>query len=209
MELLNVFNGINFKSISDPMRITKQRSKQAVEGRVWMPAPIVIIEYDPEWPNQYEAEKGRILEKVGSEISALEHIGSTAVPGICAKPIIDMMAAVPGPGEADGLLLALSQIGYDDVTKIESSSEWYYCLGRGFREVYYPLHLVKAGSEHWVKHILFRDYLRAHPETAREYCRMKRALAESYQTQQEKYTESKTGFIERVLAEAIGGVYRF
>jgi GrpB-like predicted nucleotidyltransferase (UPF0157 family) len=169
-----------------------------------MSAPITIVEYNPEWPSRYEAERDRILEKIGAEISAIEHIGSTAIPGVCAKPIIDMMAAVPGPGEADGLLTALSQIGYEDVTKIEGSGEWFYCLGRGSRDLYHHLHLVKAGSEHWRRHIAFRDYLRAHPEMALEYCGLKRALAGRYRTQREKYTESKTEFIERVVAEARG-----
>jgi len=167
-------------------------------------APIVIVEYDQEWPRRYEAERDRIMEKIGSEISAIEHIGTTAVPGVCAKPVIDMMVAVPGPGKADGLLTALSQIGYEDVTKIEDNDEWFYCLGRGSCALYYHLHLVKADSEHWRRHIAFRNYLRAHPDTALEYCRLKRALARMYRTQREKYTESKTEFIERVVAEARG-----
>lgn len=167
-----------------------------------MSAPVIIVEYDPEWPNHYESERARIMEAVGGEIGAIEHIGSTSVPGIYAKPIIDIMAAVKDSEAADGLLSTLSEIGYDDVTKIEDDAEWFYCLGRGSRSLYYHLHLVKAGSVHWRKHIVFRDYLRTNPETAREYCRLKMRLAEEYRTQRERYTESKTDFIERVVAEA-------
>jgi len=168
-----------------------------------MSAPVVIVEYDPKWPDLYEAEKHRILSAVGDRVGTVEHIGSTSVSGLCAKPIIDVMAAVAGPEEADALLPTLGAIGYNDVTKIEDDAEWFYCLGRGRRSLYYHLHLVRAGSDHWRRHILFRDYLREHPGTADEYCRLKKSLAERYRTEREKYTESKTQFIMDVVAKAL------
>jgi len=168
-----------------------------------MSAPVVIVEYDPEWPVLYDAEKHRILRAVGDRVGAVEHIGSTSVSGLCGKPIIDIMAAVAGPEEADALLPALDAIGYDDVTKIEGDAEWFYCLGRGRRSLYYHLHLVRAGSDHWKRHILFRDYLKEHPETADEYCRLKKSLAMRYRTERERYTESKTRFIIDVVAKAL------
>lgn len=169
-----------------------------------MSAPVVIVEYDPEWPALYEAEQHRILTAVGDRVRTVEHIGSTSVSGLCAKPIIDVMAAVAGPEEADALLPALDAIGYDDVTKILDDAEWFYCLGRGRRSLYYHLHLVRAGSDHWRRHVTFRDYLRRHPSTADEYCRLKKSLAERHRTERERYTEAKTQFIMDVVAKALG-----
>lgn len=121
------------------------------------------------------------LEELRSDGKTIEHIGSTAVPGLSAKPIIDIMETVNDAADADHLKDTPAKVGYEDI-KIEGNSEWFYCLGRATPRIGYHLHLVKSNSEHWKRHILFRDYLRAHPEIAHEYGELKKRLAEEYRT---------------------------
>ena len=170
----------------------------------WTPLtkPVIIVDYDSEWPSLYMKEKRRLTKALGSQTREIEHIGSTAVPGFAAKPIVDLMVAVDDAAQAERLQGALAELGYDDVSKIEGNPQWFYCLGRTTPRIGYHLHLVQSGSPHWNRHILFRDHLRRDPETAREYQTLKRGLAEKYRTEREKYTEAKTDFIQETTARA-------
>jgi GrpB-like predicted nucleotidyltransferase (UPF0157 family) len=104
-----------------------------------MPNPVIIVNYDPRWPLMYEAEKARLLAAIGDLLLAIEHIGSTAVLGLSAKPIIDMLAGVRDRAAADECVARLQSLGYDDVTP-QDDPEWFYCLGRGAPSEYH-LHL--------------------------------------------------------------------
>ena len=168
-----------------------------------MPRPVTIVDYDPQWPILYKEERRSVLEVAGEKVLEIEHIGSTAVPDLCSKPIVDIMAGVGGEADADECVRLLAAIGYDDVTSEPETQDWYYCLGKGFHSVGYHLHLVRHGSEFWERHILFRDYLRAHPETAREYDVLKRGLAMEYGSDRLGYTEAKTSFIDSVVSRAV------
>jgi len=166
-----------------------------------LPAPVIVVDYDPTWPSLYEAERRRILDAVGDKILSVEHVGSTSVPGLGAKPIIDIIAGVDSKLAADECVELLKPVGYTDVTP-EDSPEWFYCLGRGPHSVGYHLHLVLEGSPFHLKHIVFRDYLRSHLETAAEYYELKKRLSTQYRENIVAYTESKTGFIEAVVERA-------
>ena len=167
-----------------------------------MAHPVVIVDYDPRWPILYEDEKGRILDVIGHKVLAIEHIGSTAVQGLGAKPIVDIMACVRGSSDADESVPILRNIGYDDVTHQEGHPDWYYCLGKGIQNTGYHLHLMRYMSDFSKKHLLFRDYLRTHPDVAQRYLELKRGLAAKYGSDRVGYTESKTSFIESVVARA-------
>lgn len=162
--------------------------------------PVIIVEYDSRWPALFEVEKNHILEVAGEKILAVEHIGSTAVPGLAAKPIVDMMAGVQGCSDADECLPLLARIGYNHVMPEPDDQEWFYCLGKGPHSVGYHLHLVKFRSNHWNKHLIFRDYLRKHPDVAMQYREFKERMAQKYESDREAYTESKTPFIESLIA---------
>jgi len=164
-----------------------------------MPGPVIIVNYDPNWPTLYEKEKSNILEVIGHKVLAIEHIGSTAVPGLGAKPIIDIMAGVNQKGDADECLLPLQKIGYTDVTPEPDNSEWSYCLGKGAHSVGYHLHLVKFPGDRWNRQLFFRDYLRSHPEVAKEYFILKKKLSKKYGIDRVGYTDAKTVFIEKVI----------
>jgi len=167
-----------------------------------MSRPVIIVDYDPRWPLLFEEEKKLILEITQHKVLAVEHIGSTAVRGLAAKPIIDMMAGVHGSSDADECLPLLARVGYNHVIPEPDNQEWFYCLGKGPHSVGYHLHLIRYRSNHWNKHLLFRDHLRKHPDIAKQYEEVKKRMAEKLGSEREAYTESKTSFIESVVAQA-------
>ena len=171
-----------------------------------MPHPVIIADYDPQWPILYEKEKRRILEAIGhkaeDKVEAVEHIGSTAVPGLGAKPIIDIIVGVHQSIDAEECVPLLRDIGYKDVTPQPEEPDWYYCLGKGPNSATYHLHLVKFMSDFWERHLLFRDFLRAHPEIARQYYELKKRLAAKYGSDRMGYIDAKTSFIESVVTQA-------
>ena len=166
-----------------------------------------IVDYDPAWPILYKEEEKRILGAVGNKLVCIEHIGSTAVPGLGSKPIIDIMAGVLGVPDAEECMLLLQDLSYTDVTPQPEEPDWYYCLGRIYQGessslLNYHLHLMRFMSDFWKKHLLFRDYLRTHSETAQQYHELKKKLAKKYGSNRRGYTAAKTSFIESVLDQA-------
>lgn len=159
-----------------------------------MERPVVVTDYDPQWPIMYEEEKAQILSVIGGKILAIEHIGSTAVLGLGGKPIIDIMVGVRRISDAKGCIEPLATIGYEYV------SLRYF--RKGPPEKHRHLHTTELGSEFWISHILFRDYLRAHPELAEEYYELKKELAAGFCSDSDAYTEAKSEFIERVIKKA-------
>jgi len=163
-----------------------------------MPRPVVIAPYDPEWPRVYEVERKLIHGAVGGIIRSIEHIGSTSVPGLWAKPIIDIIAGVEGPVDAEGCKELLQHIGYDDASSGDNP-DWYYCLGKGPHSPGFHLHLVREGSPHHLKHVLFRDWLRTNPADAEAYRDLKIALSEKYRNDRVAYTDNKTEYIDGIV----------
>jgi GrpB-like predicted nucleotidyltransferase (UPF0157 family) len=169
-----------------------------------VPRPVRIVDYDPRWPILYEEEKRSILEDIGHKVMAIEHIGSTAVPDLGGKPILDIMAGICQSSDAD-VCVSLLQDDYKDVTPEPENPEWYYCLGKPCQReptYYVHLHLVQFLSDHWKRHLFFRDFLRTHPYTARQYYALKKKLAVKYGSDRIGYTDAKTSFIESVILKA-------
>lgn len=166
---------------------------------------VEIVEYDPKWAMLYRNEKGKIQAAIGHLAVAVEHIGSTAVPGLGAKPTIDIMVAVRLLSDADKCIGPLRSIGYEYQPEHEVSmpERRFFRKGEPQREQHYHLHMVEEGSEFWKQHILFRDYLRTHPEKAQQYYELKKMLASKYGSNREGYTEAKTQFIQSIVNEAV------
>ena len=160
---------------------------------------VIIVPYDPDWPRRFDEER-RLLAAVfeGSD-AVVEHVGSTAVPGLGAKPVIDIMVGVPALVEAEGRIPALEAAGYEYVPKYETQLP----LRRYFRKPrlgprIFHVHCVATGGDLWIRHLAFRDHLRGHPESAAAYYSLKRELA--LRVSKEEYAEAKSPFIEGVLA---------
>jgi GrpB-like predicted nucleotidyltransferase (UPF0157 family) len=161
-------------------------------------APIEIVQYDPEWPTRFASECERLLPLVtGAEI---HHIGSTAVPGMPAKPVIDLMALVQ---ELDAPILALLDQGgyrYPEAFNATLSHRRWLCRPTAVHRTHH-LHLVDERAE-LARHLRFRDLLRANATLRCEYARLKRDLAEHMGDDREAYSEAKSAFIDRVEADA-------
>lgn len=165
---------------------------------------IVVADYDPHWPILYARERELILKCTGQDLAAIEHIGSTSVPGLGAKPIIDIMAAVRSLSDAERCIAPLARIEYEYVPEFEDvmPERRYFRKGASRGKRIAHLHMVELESDFWRRHLLFRDFLRAHPEAAHQYYCLKKELALKFKTDREAYTDAKTAFIEDILKRA-------
>jgi GrpB-like predicted nucleotidyltransferase (UPF0157 family) len=163
-----------------------------------MSAPVIIYAYNPKWPQLFLTEKKIISEVLGSKSRSINHIGSTSIEGLASKDIVDIIVGIESKQVADECQLILFDVGYQDVTK-EDSSEWFYCLGKQLEGAYCHLHLVLEGGTHHLNHLLFRDYLKSHPESVKEYSDLKYKMATQFRNDRIAYTNSKSAFIEKIL----------
>jgi GrpB-like predicted nucleotidyltransferase (UPF0157 family) len=167
--------------------------------------PVEIFDYDEEWPLEFEKEKANIMSVISRRIVAIEHIGSTAVHGLCAKPIIDIMVGIRRLADAEHCIAPLGSIGYEYVPEYEASIPERRYFRKGPSEKpnkHFHLHMVEHGGGIWKKQLLFRNYLRTHPEAAQQYCELKKKLAAKYRLNREAYTDAKTEFIESIVRKA-------
>jgi GrpB-like predicted nucleotidyltransferase (UPF0157 family) len=182
--------------------------------------PIVIADYDPSWPQTFRDERALVYETAGRELFVrIEHVGSTAVPGLAAKPIIDMMPGVRSLADVTPDVIArLDRIGWEYVPEYERPNgvdegmpdRRYFRKDRNGVRAFH-MHLVEHGSEFWVRHLRFRNYLRYFPEDRDAYADLKRAIAADYNAKMDAtwastelnlhYTEHKSDFVEGVLAK--------
>jgi GrpB-like predicted nucleotidyltransferase (UPF0157 family) len=163
------------------------------------PEPVVVIDYDPNWPEEFERLKSRVVDALGEVVVRVEHVGSTAVPGLTAKPIVDLYAVVDDMDRATELLAAL---GY------KAEGELGVPGRRGFSwpagEKRHHLYICPPDHAGLASVVRFRDYMRTHPEEALEYGELKRKLAIRHRNDQEAYADGKTLFIEAVLERSVG-----
>ena len=166
--------------------------------------PIVIVDYDPRWPRMFEEERARILAATRPHVVAVEHIGSTAVPGLAAKPIIDLLAGVRRLEDARACIAPLAALGYDYVPEFEAElpDRRYFRKGSGAAHTNH-IHMVEVDGPFWRRHLAFRDDLRTHPEDVRRYADLKRDLAAKFGADRAGYTDAKTAFIREIEARAL------
>lgn len=155
--------------------------------------------HDEAWHQLFAEEATRLRNAMGGYALAIEHVGSTAVCGLSAKPIIDIAVAVREIADAESCVLPLEKIGY--AYRGEQGIPGRHFFTKGETRTHH-LHLVATDSDLWKNHLLFRDYLRQNPGVAAEYETLKTALAFEYEDNREAYTEGKAAFIESVLRMA-------
>jgi GrpB-like predicted nucleotidyltransferase (UPF0157 family) len=166
---------------------------------------IEVVEADPDWPVVFEQACGGILGVIGAHVMAIEHIGSTAVPGLAAKPTIDIMAGLRALADAAHCFAPLGTLGYEYVPKLDAvmPERRFFKRDVAGRRTHH-LHMVEVASDFWRTHLLFRDWLRGHSEDASCYAALKRGLAARFPDDREAYTEGKSEFIRGVLRRAEG-----
>lgn len=163
-----------------------------------MEAAVVIEPYNPEWPSLFAAEHDLLARALAPWLAGpIEHVGSTAVPGLAAKPVIDIMAPVLSLEHSRAALPGLERLEYCYAPYRATVMHW-LCKPRPEHRTHH-LHLVPFGSALWNERIAFRERLRSNGALAREYELLKRELAQRYGNDRESYTEAKGPFIERVL----------
>ena len=161
-------------------------------------APIVVVPYDPSWPAKFESEEKALARLLAPWLTGpIEHVGSTAVPGLAAKPVIDIMAAVESLEASRPAISAAAEAGYLYWPYRADVMHW-FCKPSDTHRTHH-LHIIPYRSSLWRARLGFRDALRADPMLAGEYARLKLRLAEQYRYDREAYTDSKSDFVQRVL----------
>ena len=168
-----------------------------------IPSPIVIETYQSQWPELFNLEAAVIHSLIGSYLTVIEHIGSTAVPGLAAKPIIDMLIGVKNLADAPDFIPPLQNLGYVYVPEHEADlPERRYLYKQDHGKDTFHLHMVEPQSDFFSRHIAFRDYLRTHPEAVADYAALKIRLASEFGSDRAGYTDAKSDFIRSIERKA-------
>jgi GrpB-like predicted nucleotidyltransferase (UPF0157 family) len=165
---------------------------------------IVVSEYDPTWPALFEQERARIKHALCSFALVIEHVGSTAVPGLPSKPIIDLLVGVASLEQArERCIEPLEALGYNYMPEYASwlPDELFFRKGPPGPWTHH-VHMMEPSRPPWETRLVFRDYLRAHPEAARAYANVKRGLAASSNDDIEAYRTGKDVFVQETTAKA-------
>lgn len=159
---------------------------------------ITLVSYDPVWVVKFEAERVLVAGAIGEWVTGgIHHVGSTAVPGLEAKPTIDILVGVGDLEGSRGCFGPLAELGYLYAPYRRAEMHWFCKPSPSRRE--FHLHLVPTGSARFCDELAFRDRLRMDAGLAREYAELKRSLAARFQNDREGYTDGKSGFVARVL----------
>lgn len=160
--------------------------------------PVHVVPYDEAWADRFHQEHALLAQLVAPYLlGPIEHIGSTAIPGLVAKPTIDIMVGVSTLAESLPLIPLLANHGYTYLPYKADVMHWFCKPSLAVRV--YHLHAVPVGSQLWEDRLAFRNYLRAHPEVAAEYAALKLDLAARHRLDREAYTDAKGPFVHRVL----------
>lgn len=155
---------------------------------------LVVVAYDPTWPLLFEAEAARLAVIFGEQLVAIHHMGSTSVPGIWAKPVIDIMPVVHNIETVDSLNDKMRALGYVPKGEYGIAGRRFFNLCDGERRMF-NVHVYEVGNPEIANHLDFVEYLRAHPDEAAAYGALKRDLVLRYRDQIDSYTNGKTDFI--------------
>ena len=162
-----------------------------------------LATYDPEWPRLFEQEKARLQAALGGQVLDIQHIGSTSIPGLTAKPILDIAIAVENFEAAFACVPLIEKLGYEFMGE-HGILRRHYFVKRDPRSTHH-IHMLELTNAEYQAHLLFRDYLRLHPEAITQYQTLKQRLAEQHPNDREAYTDGKAEFIGQILALAKSG----
>jgi GrpB-like predicted nucleotidyltransferase (UPF0157 family) len=184
---------------SDVAAYDEELARVTIGGPRPLEGPIEISDYDPEWPSWYAAEEERIRAVLGDRVLLLEHVGSTSVPGLPAKPLIDLVMELADTADEPDYVPDLEAAGY--VLRIREPDWFEHRLFKGpDRDV--NLHVFPAGCDEVRRMLLFRDWLRASPEDRALYARAKRELAARPWKYMQQYADAKSAVVAEIMARA-------
>lgn len=160
---------------------------------------VLLFEAHETWAVEFALEKSRIIDAIGEHVLDVQHIGSTAIPGVPAKPVLDILVGVGDFDEARTCVASLEKIGYCDRHEHGIPRRHYFVKGDPRT---HHLHMVERDGEHWRTIVEFRDFLRGHPRSARAYAEAKRNLARTYSLDKGAYQREKDEIVQRLLQTA-------
>ena len=163
------------------------------------PGPIVLVDYDAAWPALFEREAERVRAVLGDRVLRIEHAGSTSVPGLCAKPIVDIVLVVADSSDEPAYVPRLEKAGY--VLRIREPDWFEHRLFKG-PGTDINMHTFSAACSEVERMLLFRDWLRAQPAEADLYARTKRELAQREWDYVQHYADAKTAVVREIIARA-------
>jgi GrpB-like predicted nucleotidyltransferase (UPF0157 family) len=162
---------------------------------------VTVMPYDPKWPKQFESERLRLIPVFGDELIALYHVGSTSVPGLAAKPTLDLMAEVRSIEAITHTRSAFESLGYIARGAFGIEGREFFVMGAP--NPTHHLHVFETGDPNLDRHLAFRDYLRTHPEAAAHYANLKTELAKTFRHDPAGYQEGKSQWIHETEALAL------
>jgi GrpB-like predicted nucleotidyltransferase (UPF0157 family) len=160
-----------------------------------------VVPYDPDWRTSFQAERDLLRNALGSKVLEIRHIGSTAIPGMPSKPIIDILAAVRRLTDVTDLVDALVRLGYEDKGDGNVVGRRYFVKGTEAARTHH-LNFYEMNSSGWATHIFFCEYLKSHKEVAKEYAELKDKLAKEFPTDRASYANGKEQFVAAVVERA-------
>ncbi len=163
---------------------------------------VKLAEYDENWQKIFENEKSELRKILGDKTIDIQHIGSTSVPGNCAKPIIDILIGVNSMKTADECIRPLIRFGYEFKGEKGIPGGCFFLKSIGEIRTHH-LHIIIHNSKSWINHIIFRDFLIQNSEYRKKYCDLKKELAVKFKNDREVYTDAKSDFIEKVVQLAL------
>lgn len=164
---------------------------------------IVVTPYDPAWQGEFETESKRILHALGNNVVSVHHIGSTAIPGIFAKPIIDILLEINDLVQLDNETGAMQELGYGAMGEFGIPGRRYFRKSNRSGVRTHHVHAFQTGNPEIERHLAFRDYMIAHPAEAQAYGALKRELARVYPHDRRAYMDGKDGFVKEHEAKAL------
>lgn len=183
-------------TVRDPRPPESLRVEPAADALGLPSGEVRLAEYDDRWPALFERERARIHGGCGGVPLRLEHIGGTSIPGMCAKPVVDIAIAIPASSPVDACIDALVRAGYEH--RGERGVPGRHYLRRGEPRAYH-LHLVEEGSPLWLDYLAFRDHLRSDAAAARAFAAVKRTLAARFAHDRDGYLDAKAPHVREVL----------
>ncbi|PAD93370.1 GrpB family protein [Shouchella clausii] len=188
------------QSYSNPPRKSDEDLQKVTVGeRKPHNAPVTLLEYDPEWPNQFDREASRIRSVLGNKALQLEHVGSTSVPGLCAKPIIDILLVVNDSADETTYVPDLEKAGY---TLRIREPEWFeHRLFKG-PDTDINLHVFSEGASEVNRMLRFRDWLRSNNADRDKYASVKRHLAQRQWRHVQHYADAKSAIVQEIMERA-------
>ncbi|MGL5878509.1 MAG: GrpB family protein [Xenococcaceae cyanobacterium] len=164
---------------------------------------VEVLPHDPNWQHKFESESKLVIQALGENVVMVHHIGSTAIPKIYAKPIVDMLVEVNDITQVDKYNSAMEALGYEVMGEFGISGRRYFRKDNKMGVRTHHVHIFEVNSKEVERHLAFRDYMVAHPEDAQKYSELKRRLAKQYPNDINGYMDGKDGFIKEMESLAL------